>query len=393
VTGRDELAGTVAELRMRIHGSKSRESGVLSLEQSNHDVMFEPGQRDTFAFMLPDLGKGGAKSVSVWHDSEMEGDEWQLDYVIVVDVKRKLHHRFQFNNAWVGPPPNLLTLARTSVTSLAKATRPKASLSAPAGLVTGTGLWMNKTATHQPKTQPPDDPDEEEKEKAARFQGWLNAANGKIRKKKQAAKELESHKAALAEEKAEDKKAAATFHKKWDAKKRRQAREMAAEAERAAKTAAEKAERLKAARLKFRSERAFDTETWLAKKDDERKAKAKAKADTRANRIEVEHRRRQQNGAATEAWARTLEKKAFRSTGKAVRRVEADVAEAHRINASLRNPVYYSPATEGPAVQLNPQSVRMKFVHPEANVPQRWLYGARAALGKPSDEGWGYGGD
>lgn len=38
----------------------------------------------------------GPKSISVWHESDAEGDEWKLDSIMVKDLTHKRLHKFTF---------------------------------------------------------------------------------------------------------------------------------------------------------------------------------------------------------------------------------------------------------------------------------------------------------
>jgi hypothetical protein len=114
-------SGTIANVFLRMHGIKGRETRKLELDESlTSDILFEPGQRDTFVFRCEDLGLNGPKSVSVWHESMQDGDEWRLDSIMVKDLTHKKLHRFNFgvDGTVFAAAPNMVIQPRGYVTLL-----------------------------------------------------------------------------------------------------------------------------------------------------------------------------------------------------------------------------------------------------------------------------------
>merc|ERR1712166_1700605 len=394
------------------------QSKRLALDESiSSDVMFEPGQRDTFIFRIKDtFGKGGPKSVSVWHDSHSDGDEWKLDSIMVKDLTHERLHKYTFGVEGMefGPPPNMYNQARTSVVNMGGTSNGsggggggKDDCAAPlsgryaSGSVTETGLWMRtikgdkkRVLEHDESLIPPGteiptmtvdgDP---------RHKTWLLRTQKQARAKKKVAEELAKQEV---EKQADRRKASESFNKKglknYVKTKMRQKKEEEAEAQKKQEEEVKVKTRLETARKTMQSRRGNTYDTWLEKKKAEKAKVKQAKILEHTRALEVEARRAQENQACVEAWelkARQKSRKAKRST---TRTVKAEITEAWEVQAALKKSAYYSPIYGGYVVQPGEANFNAQqgFMEEGANPEQRWLYGGRAAMGLSKADNWVY---
>lgn len=353
-------SGTVARIFLRLHGANGKQSKKLALDESiSSDVMFEPGQRDTFVFRIKDtLGKAGPKSVSVWHESRSEGDDWKVDSIMVKDLTYKRLHRFTFgvDGMVFGPPPNMFTQARTSVVNLASAATSKSDAPPLAGRyasgsVTETGLWMRTIKGDKKRI-----PDHDESIPAGteipamtvdgdpRHKTWLLRTQKQARAKKRIAEEIVKKEL---EDKEERRKASLSFNKKGlknyvKSKMKQKREEVAAAAQK--KEAEEKVKvRLETARKTMQSRRGNTYDTWLEKKKAEKARAKQAKIMEHTRALEAEARRAQENQACIEAWELNARQKLRKSKRSTTRTAKAEIKEAWEIQAALTKSAYFSP--------------------------------------------------
>jgi hypothetical protein len=92
-TANQKGAGTDAEVKIKLFGETSMQTGDLKLESGKND--FEKGNTDEFFVEVPDIGPTVQK-IKLWHDNSSLAPGWKIDQVLVENLTVKPTQTFMF---------------------------------------------------------------------------------------------------------------------------------------------------------------------------------------------------------------------------------------------------------------------------------------------------------